>query len=320
MLTQEQIQDFQENGYLAIDQLLDYELDIKPVIDEYQSLLDELCEQWVAEGLLPHSYSDLPFEHRLVEVYRAGCNYYQAMDIALPNGGVQPDTPIHLGPAVFAMLRSPRLLAAVESLIGGEIYSNPIQHVRIKPPFAVVTEGDVNNALVSATHWHQDNGVALPEADDTQMVTCWVAVSEATPENGCLQVVPKSHRQGITLHCSTRGNQLGIPDVLVEQEEARPLPLKPGGVIFFHPLCKHGSLDNNSDAFRWSFDIRYNPIGQATGRPHFPGFVARSVLDPESEMRDPLEWARLWHEARARLAQVDGVQSHRWDDEDPLCA
>ena len=117
-----------------------------------------------------------------------------------------------------------------------------------------------------------------------------------------------------------RGNQLGIPDALVAQEEARPLPLKPGGVIFFHPLCKHGSLDNHSDAFRWSFDIRYNPIGQATGRPHFPGFIARSISDPESELDDPQEWARLWHEARACLAQVDSVQSHRWDDKDPLCA
>ena len=319
MLTQCQIDEFHENGFLAVDRLLDYELDIKPVVSEYQGLLDDLCEGWVAEGRLPHSYSDLPFEKRLVEVYRAGCNYYQSFDIALPNSKVHADTPIHLGPAVFNLLRSPRMLSAVESLIGSEIYSNPIQHVRIKPPVSVVAEKDVNNALVGATHWHQDSGVGLPEADETQMVTCWVAVSEATPENGCLQVVPKSHREGIALHCTISG-QTGIPDVLVKQEQARPVPLNPGGVLFFHPLCKHGSLDNKSDAFRWSFDLRYNPIGQATGRPHFPGFVAQSLLNPESVVDDPLAWARLWYEARARMAQVDGVTTHRWDNEDPLCA
>lgn len=319
MLTNKQISDFHENGFLAVDRLLDFELDLQPVIDEYQQLLDTLCEQWVAEGRLADSFSDLPFEERLVEVYRAGCDYYQAFDIALPNGGIRADTPIHLGPAVFNLLRSPRLLSAVESLIGGEIYSNPIQHVRIKPPLSLVADEHAHNALVSATHWHQDNGVALPEADDTQMITCWVAVSEATPENGCLQVLPKSHRQGIDLHCSL-GGQLGIPDRLIEQEEAKPVPLSPGGVLFFHPMCKHGSLDNKSDAFRWSFDLRYNPVGQTTGRPHFPGFVAQSRQNPASALDDHRAWAQLWLDARARLADVEDIKHNRWDADDPLCA
>ena len=115
-----------------------------------------------------------------MEIYRAGCSYEQAIDIALPNSDVSADTPIHLGPAVFNLLRSPRMLAAVESLIGGEIYSNPIQHVRIKPPKSVIAKDDENRARVGRTHWHQDSGVGLPEADDTEMVTCWVAISEAT--------------------------------------------------------------------------------------------------------------------------------------------
>ncbi|MCY4064553.1 MAG: phytanoyl-CoA dioxygenase family protein [Chloroflexi bacterium] len=319
MLTSKQIEQFQEDGYLAVDRLLDYELDIEPVIEEYQQLLDELAEQWVAEGRLESAFSDLPFEERLVEVYRAGCDYYQAFDIALPNGNIRADTPIHLGPAVFNLLRSPRLLAAVEALIGGEIFSNPIQHVRIKPPFRLVEKEDVDNALVSATRWHQDNGVALPEADETKMLTCWVAVSEATPENGCLQVLPKSHREGIALHCTVT-NQLGIPESMIEQEQAKPVPLNPGGVLFFHPMCKHGSLDNNSDAFRWSFDLRYNPIGEATGRPHFPGFIAQSRANPESALEDYREWAKLWLAARARLAEVEEIKHNRWDKDDPLCA
>ena len=319
MLTCAQVEEFQENGFLAVDRLLDYELDIRPVVEEYEALLDELCEQWVAQGILRESYRGLPFEKRLVEVYRAGCSYEQAFDIALPNSAVDLDTPIHLGPAVFNLLRSPRMLSAVESLIGGEIYSNPIQHVRIKPPASVIAEKDVNRARVGRTHWHQDSGVGLPEADDTEMVTCWVAVTEATPENGCLQVVPKSHRHGVALHCST-SDQVGIPAALIEEEQAIPVPLNPGGVLFFHPMCQHASLDNVSDAFRWSFDLRYNPIGQPTGRPHFPGFIARSRQSPAAALDDPREWARLWLDARERLAQVDGIKVHRWDSSDPLCA
>ena len=273
----------------------------------------------MAEGKLEGAFSHLPFEERLVEVYRAGCAYAQAFDIALPNSNINADTPIHNGPAVFNLLRSPRLLAAVESLIGGEIYSNPIQHVRIKPPSRLIKQEDARHALVAATEWHQDNGVALPEADETKMLTAWVAVSEATPENGCLQVVPKSHRQGIAQHC-TISNQLGIPDQFIEQDQAKPVPLGPGGVLFFHPMCKHGSLVNNSDAFRWSFDLRYNPIGESTGRPHFPGFIAQSRQNPESELDDHRQWAKLWQEARARLAGVQDIKHNRWNKDDPLCA
>ena len=85
-------------------------------------------------------------------------------------------------------------------------------------------------------------------------------------------------------------------------------------------MCKHGSLENKSDAFRWSFDLRYNPIGQATGRPHFPGFIAQSRQNPQSELDDHREWARLWQEARARLAGVQDIKHNRWDKDDPLCA
>ena len=318
MLTPHQIDEFNENGFLAIDRLLDYDLDIAPVIAEYQQLLDVLCEQWVAEGHLRESYSELPFEKRLVEIYQAGCHYEQAIDIAFPNSKVNADMPIHLGPAVFNLLKSPRMLSAVESLIGGEIFSNPIQHVRIKPPRKIVADQDQHNSLLGKTRWHQDSGVGLAEADDTQMVTCWVAVTQATVENGCLQVVPKSHREGIALHCTP--GQLGIPDQLIEMDQAIPVPLNPGGVLLFHPLCKHSSLDNYSDSFRWSFDLRYNPIGQPTGRPHFPGFVAQSRNNPDSVLGDCREWAQLWYDARARLADVDGVKVHRWEDDDPLCA
>jgi hypothetical protein len=58
-----------------------------------------------------------------------------------------------------------------------------------------------------------------------------------------------------------------------------------------------------SDDIRWSFDLRYQPIGQPTGRPAFPGFVARSRRYPESELRDWREWRQLWLDARARLAE-----------------
>ena len=88
-----------------------------------------------------------------------------------------------------------------------------------------------------------------------------------------------------------------------------------------HKHTIHGSPPNVSDRIRWSLDLRSNPIGQPTGRPEFPGFVARSRLDPESELRDPEAWAGLWRGARDRLAaQPAAKPAHRWRGTEPGCA
>jgi hypothetical protein len=92
-------------------------------------------------------------------------------------------------------------------------------------------------------------------------------------------------------------------------------------VLLFHHLTKHASFANVSDGIRWSFDLRYHPIGQPTGRPAFPGFVARSRKDPSSVVTDWRVWADLWLATRTRLAQVemDGKFT-RWTNAEPVCA
>ena len=72
---------------------------------------------------------------------------------------------------------------------------------------------------------------------------------------------------------------------------------------------------------RWSFDLRYNPIGQDSGREVFPGFVARSRKDPASELRDPAAWAELWYQTRRRMVGGVSEPHHRWwGTNDPTCA
>jgi hypothetical protein len=82
----------------------------------------------------------------------------------------------------------------------------------------------------------------------------------------------------------------------------------------------HCSLPNKSNHIRWSFDLRYNPTGQPTGRGAFPGFIARSDADPASELRDPGIWTDLWLEARRALADGDTPRFNRWDANAPVCA
>lgn len=320
-LTQAQQEFFWEYGFLVAEDVLDPEQDLQPLREEYYALLDGLIEQWYAEGKLTQTFADQPFGQRLMSVIReSDQSYYQPFDISLPQADIKPDTPIHTGPAVFNLLRSPRLLDAVESLIGPEIYSNPVQHVRIKPPERVVPKR-MDNALVTRTDWHQDSGVVLPESDESDILTVWLPITEATVKNGCLVVAPGTHRGELLPHCPAYGdhNQVHIPEKY-RAGGAVPAEMQPGDVLFMHRRTAHASLENTSDDIRWSFDLRYNPTGQKTGRPWFPGFVARSRAHPEQELTRAEDWTHLWHATRAHLASVPNPTFNRWSTDSPYCA
>jgi len=315
MLTQSQVDQFETQGFLVVEDVLEPEV-LAGVKAEYADLLDRLYAGWQADGLVGAPVSD-DFWGKLLTAYRAGCDYFQPMDISLPGDQIYADTPMHFGPAVFDMVKSKRLLDMVQDLIGAEITSNPIQHVRIKPPANKLTADEVR-AHITATDWHQDRAVALAEADETQMVTVWLAMTDATVDNGCLQVLPKVGAQEMLPHCPKV--QTGIADGFVEEARALPLPVRAGGAVIFHPLTPHGSLANKTDGFRWSFDLRYHVTGQDSGRSHFPEFVARSGAAPETELTDWQDWRALWLDARARLAVAPHKNIHRWTSDSPMCA
>lgn len=313
MLNQTQIEDFKRHGFLVVDDVV---TDALPAVrSEYETVLDGLWQEWLQEGRV----TDTPhFEDRIVAAYRAGCEYFQPLDISLPTGAVAPDEPMHTGEATFKMMRHPKLLDLVEDLIGPEITSNPIQHVRIKPPAIDMRDGEMR-AHITKTLWHQDRGVTQEVADETNMITVWIAVTDATTQNGCLQVLEGSHsRDDLMPHCPLP--QIGIPDEFIDESDVKPLPVKAGGVVIFHPMCAHSSLENKTDGIRWSFDIRFNKTGQPTGRPQFPEWIARSKEDPSSELRDPLEWKAMWDAARRQLSNVPVTEFYRWDQNAPYCA
>lgn len=307
MLSAAQKEFFETHGYLVVENVLDQGT-LDKVRAEYAQLLDSLLSEWG----MPLEGS---FEEKLIASYRAGRDWFQPMDISLPGETIHADTPMHFGPAVFDMVTNEKLLDLAEDLIGPELTSNPIQHVRIKPPATDLADGEIR-AHITSTDWHQDRAVALEEADQTDMITVWLAVTDATVENGCLQVVP--FENDLLPHCAK--TQTVIADGYVDPSKAVPLPVKSGGAVIFHPMTPHSSLTNQTDGIRWSFDLRFHRTGQPSGREHFPEFVARSRANPTSELRDWQEWKAMWEEARARLAVAPHIPIHRWDSDSPVCA
>jgi ectoine hydroxylase-related dioxygenase (phytanoyl-CoA dioxygenase family) len=319
LATESYLEQFEEEGYVVVEDILDPEEDLQPVIAEYTNLLDTLAEKLYVEGKLSSPYRDLPFGRRLTQiVVETGRLYSQYFDISLPQANVKEDTPIHVGKAAFNILRNPRLLDIVETFIGPEIYSNPVQHVRIKPPESALPK-DQWDGLASAVYWHQDSGVILPEADNSNILTVWIPVFDATEENGCLAVAPGSHKGDLLPHCPSSTMGTHIPEKYLP-EPFIPVPVKQGGALFLTRKTVHVALKNHSDGIRWSFDLRYNPIGQPTGRPVFPGFIARSKAHPESALTDPEAWAQLWRDTRSRIARGQNPIYNRWSADSPACA
>ena len=332
-LSSKQIEHFEEEGYVVVEGVFDPEEILDPVIEEYTLVLDRLANELYSAGQLSSLYEGLSFSDRMIEVVKeSGKCHEQYFDFHLPIKDCSKDTPFWAGPGVFNVLTAAPLLDAVESLLGPEIYSNPIQHVRIKPPEKHVAKNEYGEPTLGKTSWHQDNGVATIDADETEMLTVWMSLQDAPMEKGPLKVVPRSHKNGLLAHCPNyHGNgiktagQIQIPEKLFEVDKTTPLPMKRGDVIFMHKRTVHGSLSNLSDEVRWSFDLRYNPVGQATGRSVFPGFVARSYENPDSVLRDPEEWNQMWLETREKMSTInqgheDDFKRTRWFEGQLECA
>ncbi|MEX3007379.1 phytanoyl-CoA dioxygenase family protein [Hoeflea sp. TYP-13] len=317
-----QLAAFEQDGFLAIEKLLD-DADLAPLEAEYDALLDRVAGELYANGDIRARHEELPFGRRFCQVLADYPDLHRHFNISLPliNGPVDPETyRMHTGAAVFKTLRNGKILDLVEQLIGPEIYVSPVQQMRMKPPERQLSESNAQHSNVGATTWHQDIVALLPEADETEQVTVWVAVTEATVENGCLVSVPGSHREGPKTHCSNLAlaSEPQVPGKLMEGREAVPLPVKRGGVVLFHKMNVHRALPNRSNDLRWSMDLRYHPTGQASGRPAFPGFIARSRSDPSAELHDPATWAQRWDEAREAIVsgryQGRVFEDTRWND------
>lgn len=109
--------------------------------------------------------------------------------------------------------------------------------------------------------WHQDNGYTYVEPQ--QYLTCWVALSDASEDNGCPWVVPGLHRLGTLEHEPT---PLGW-QCLRQPEAARVVEAKKGDIVVFSSLTPHRTGPNLTSGVRKSYILQYAPSG-AYAYPH----------------------------------------------------
>ena len=93
------------------------------------------------------------------------------------------------------------------------------------------------------------------------MASCYIAIDRAVQANGCLQVLPKSHRLERIDHGIVGGQTGADPDrmpAIMERFDLRYVEMEPGDGLFFHANLLHRSDQNTSDDPRWSLICCYN--------------------------------------------------------------
>ncbi|MBA3707547.1 MAG: phytanoyl-CoA dioxygenase family protein [Planctomycetes bacterium] len=142
----------------------------------------------------------------------------------------------HRDPWFWGHATRPELVDVVENLIGPdlELYTD---QMFVKGPY----HG-------SEVPYHQDSPYWPIEPEG--ILSCWLAVDDATEENGCVRVIPGSHKQAIT-HSSFSGAQsLGLHQHQVDAAKEVPMVMSAGSCMFHHSLLIHRSLPNTSPAPR----------------------------------------------------------------------
>lgn len=98
--------------------------------------------------------------------------------------------------------------------------------------------------------WHQDYSY-WTRTKPMAHLTCWIALDDATVENGCVHYIPGSHKWDLLPITGLAGNMEAIQKVLTDQQWTQfqspvPVQVKAGECIYHHPLAIHGSFENRT--------------------------------------------------------------------------
>ena len=212
MLTQEQIEFFDENGYLCPIQVHD-----DAEVSRIRRLFDELEEKEGRENCvigLQGRHLDVPF--------------------------------------IWEMSNNQAILDCLEPLMGPDIMLLST-HFFCKYP--------ENTSKFVA--WHQD--VTYWGLEPPYALTAWYAIDDSDVENGCMSVIPGSHKLGIVEHgkSETPGNLLSINQQVdlesVDESKAVDFIVKAGEMSIHHGQLIHGSNPNKSNRRRCGLTLRYVP-------------------------------------------------------------
>jgi phytanoyl-CoA hydroxylase len=246
LLTEQQLERFQHDGYLVIEDFLSQE-EVERTKNGIQRVSDEVAD-------LENDVPGFNFERQNGAAMNA--------DVAIRKGVLRKiQGAVFFVPEVKDVFTSEKMLDCMEDLMGRDKnYQGVFYHsskVMFKAPGGV------------AKPWHQD--AAYWRQFDPNQITVWIAIDDSSEENGCIWAVPGSHKLGHIPHVKA---ELQVEDSQIDLEKAVPVPVPPGGMLIFHSLVLHKSEKNESDKMRRAiicdYDCLPNPasdVGRGGERP-----------------------------------------------------
>ena len=130
--------------------------------------------------------------------------------------------------------------------------------------------------------WHQDNGYPFLEAQS--YLTCWIALTDAIPSNGCPRVLPGLHRHGTIEHWTT---DLAYR-CAEEGSEGLAAPARAGSIVVFSSITPHATGPNLTSEVRKAYIVQLAPVGALRMEPDESAGGYRPVLQDDPDRQFPI--------------------------------
>ena len=225
MISQQQLEQFREVGFFLTDVVFEA-TELKALADEMDRVYEEHLQEVIRNG-------GTDAEIKAAKGRRAFGAFHKLSDMA----------------AEF--VKATIYLEASRKLIGNDVdlYYN---QAAVKPP-----------GIGRTFNWHQDSGYTTTVP--LEYITCWTAVDDSDLGNGCIWVIPGSHKHGVLPHVRNDENDerySGLTAQIASEEGAIPVEMKAGQVAIFSSLMLHKSGPNTSnDRFRRGYVPQYHVPG-----------------------------------------------------------
>ena len=252
-LNESHIDRYHQRGYLAFEDVLSAQ-----EVEEARSALSKICRE-----LMERAHTG---EARIEERGHEATQNYSGKQVLDPNSnfaihfekGIDPLTLLpteaetkyrklteynRQHPSLAALVEHPRIQGFVEQLLGEEAVMQADMAL-CKPAF-----------IGAEKPWHQDNAYFnyLPLES---RVTAWIALDDATIENGCMHMLPGNYlplRHHHTTDCEI------VPE-RIDKTKAVPVELRAGGVIYFTAMIPHYTPPNSTSHRRRALQFQYRGI------------------------------------------------------------
>ena len=204
------------------------------------------------------------------------------------------DTPHFLDPKLFEWLLDDAVLDLVEPIIGPDIalFSS---HFICKPA-----------GKGKRVPWHEDSGYWKGMIEPMEVATVWLAIDPSTPDNGCMRVIPGSHRsaaQGFSEYEEVENPEeqvfaIEIKKGTYDESTAVDCVLRPNQASLHNAKTMHGSNANTGDIRRCGFTMRFMPTtSKFHGRDKDDGhqiYLARGKDHAGNTYGDPSKVNQRW--------------------------